>query len=132
MLKPYKRPSQAARPAGIAPISLLRGLPQKFAGLQIEDPFVRGGSVPAHQEAARGEAVAQRDIPQPPVARFARGVEDDADVHHDVDEDRILGHERSQILAIFLEPHGQRRAGLNDDVFQLRIAAIRTSDRTSA
>src|ERR1700761_1194136 len=57
-------PTQAARPAGGAAITLLCGLAQKLAGLQVENSLLGRGAIPAHQVAARGEAVAQRDIPQ--------------------------------------------------------------------
>ena len=63
-------------------------------------------------------AVAHGDVAQPPVAGLARGVENDPDVHHDVDEQRILGDERAQVLALFLEPQGQRLAGLHQHIVE--------------
>ena len=59
-----QRPASAARPARIAPVALLRALAQELAGLQIENSFLRRGAVAAHQEAARGQAVPQRDVAQ--------------------------------------------------------------------
>src|SRR6202034_1317238 len=53
-----KRPCQTARPAGVAAVTLLRALPQKFPGLQIENPFLRRGSIAPYQIAPGSEAVA--------------------------------------------------------------------------
>src|SRR5271165_6984449 len=98
-----ERPAQSARPAGIAAVALLRALPQKLAGLQIEDAFLRRGTVATNQDPSRCQAVAQRDVAQTSVARFARGIEDDPNIHHHIDKERIFADERSQILAVLLE-----------------------------
>src|ERR1700733_10534458 len=114
-------PAGTARPARIAPVTLLRGLAQEFAALQIENSFLRRGTVAAHQEPARGQAVAQSDVAQPAIARFSRGVKDDPDVHHDVDEERILADKRAQVLPVLLETQRFGFARLNERVFQLGI-----------
>ena len=116
-----QRPARAARPARIAAVTLLRALAQELAGLQIENPFLRRGAVAAHQKAARGQAVAQRDVAQPAIARLARGIEDDPDVHHDVDEERILADERAQVLPVLLETQRLGFARLNQRILQLGI-----------
>ncbi len=116
-----QRPAQAARPAGIAAVTLLRALAQKFAGLEIENSFLRRGAVAAHQVAARGEAMAQRNVAQPAIARFTRGIKNDADVHHDVDEERILADERAQVLPVLLEAQRLGFARLNQRLFELGI-----------
>src|ERR1700722_17378909 len=97
-------PAQSARPAGVATIALLRTLPQKFAGFEIEDTFLRGGAVPANQRPSGSQAMTQRDVTQPAVARFTPGIKDDINIHHDVDEHRICADEGAQILAVRLEP----------------------------
>ena len=50
---------------------------------------------PRTRTSACGERVADGDIAQHPVAGLPRGVEDDPDIHHDVDEQRVLGDERA-------------------------------------
>ena len=58
------------------------------------------------------------DAHQVLVACLFGGVKNDADVHHDVDEDRIFAVKRSQILAFLVEPHGEHLAGADDDVVE--------------
>src|SRR5207244_2268542 len=82
-----ERPRQPARPGGIAAVALVRRLPQKLARLQVEDPLVSGAAVAAKKGAARGQAVLRGDLAQCGVVRLLRGVENDADVHHNVDEE---------------------------------------------
>ena len=91
----------------------MRCLAQEFAGVSIENSFLRGGSVAPHQHAPRGVRMAHGDIAQPPVAGFPRGEKDNPHIHHDVDEQRIVGYKRPQVLAFFLEALGQSPAGLD-------------------
>ncbi len=56
------------------------------------------------------------------VARLLGGVENNAHIHHDVDKERILGHEGAQVLALFLESHSHRLPCLDDDIVKDRIA----------
>ena len=50
-----------------------------------------------------------------------RRVENDADVHHDVDEQRILRHEGAQVRALFAESQRHRAAGLNEHAVEGRV-----------
>src|SRR6185437_1448845 len=81
--KAVKRPSEPARPAGVAAKPLLGRLPQKFSGFEVENSFMRRGSVATHQIATRGDAVADGHIAQPLVIGLAGGVENDADETND-------------------------------------------------
>src|SRR5580658_678260 len=54
-----QRPAQSARPARVAAVALLRALPQKLAGLDIENAFLRRGAVPTDQNSAGGQAMTQ-------------------------------------------------------------------------
>ena len=92
--KAVKRPGQTARPARIAAIALLSRLPQKLAGLEIKDAFVRRAAVSAHQRAPRchdSVVCASSSNARSPVSQ--RSIKDDADVHHDVDEVGIFAVE---------------------------------------
>ena len=60
--------------------------PQEGACVRLEDPLVRRASVGADEELRRGAAVFECDLAQGFVAAFAGRPEDDADVHHHVDE----------------------------------------------
>ena len=93
-------PCQSARPAGIAAIALMGGMPEKLACIGIEEAFLGGGSIAAHQHPARGVSMPHGDIAQPPVSGFPRREENQRDIHHDVDGQRIVGDEGSQVLAL--------------------------------
>ena len=43
-------------------------------------------------------------------------VEDNADVHHDVDKQAFISHERAQVLPFFFETHGERGTRFHDDL----------------
>ncbi len=77
----------------------MRARPQKLAGLRIEDPLVDRAAVRTDQVARAGAAVFQRNLPQGIVSRGVRGPEDNADIHHDVDEQRLRAHKGGQISA---------------------------------
>src|SRR5262249_10879885 len=55
------------------------------------------------------------------VARRLGRPEDEADVHHNVDEERLWAEERSQVAAR-LAPQGERSAGVHQYVAQRRLA----------
>jgi len=99
----------------------VRGLAQKLAGVGIENPLVRGGTVAPHQHPPGGQRVAQRNVAQFTVAALARRIKNDADVHHGVDEQRIVGDEGAQIRALFLEARCERAAGFDQNVAQSRL-----------
>ena len=48
-------------------------------------------------------------------------VENDADVHHDVDEYRILADERTQVLPFFAEPQRHGLSRLDEHLIHLRV-----------
>ena len=91
------------------------GLAQEFAGFQVEDAFVRGAAVAPDQIAAGGQAVAVGGLPQLLVIGLLRRVEDDRHVHHNVDEEALVGDKGAQVVALFLETLGESLAGLDDD-----------------
>ncbi len=64
----------------------------------------------------------KRLAPQLLVARLLRRVEDDAHVHHDVNEQAIIGHEGTQVLSLLLEAQRQGATGFDDNLVDLRIA----------
>ena len=67
----------------------------------------------------------QGDVEEPGVPGFPRGVENDADVHHDVDEQRIFRNEGTQVRALLAEAQRQRAARLNQNGAQGRIGGQR-------
>ena len=96
----------------------MRGLAEELAGIGVEYAFLRGRSVAAHQHSSRGMGMAHGDVPQPPVSGFARREENQRHVHHDVDEQRVVGDEGAQVLALFLEARRQSPAGFDQHVAQ--------------
>ena len=100
----------------------MRRLAQEFARAQIEQAFVAGGAVAAHDGTAGGHAVGVGFAQEVGVARLLGDVEDDAYIHHDVDKERILGDERTQILAFLFEAHTHRFPRLDDHLVQRRVA----------
>ena len=67
---------------------------------QVEDAFMGGAAVAAHQVFAGSQAVLEGDLGQLFVPALLGGVEDDADVHHDIDEEAVLSQEGAQILRL--------------------------------
>src|SRR5207244_5918965 len=118
-----KGPGLPAGPRGIAAPTLMRGLAQELARVEVEDALVGRAAVAAHQEAARGQAVRLGDAPQRGIRVLLRGVEDDADVHHDVDESALRRHERAQVAALLVEPPREGLPRLDDDLVDCRVAA---------
>src|ERR1017187_3401296 len=83
--EPVERPGEAAGPSGIGSKPLMSGLTQEHAGVKVKDSFVRGRAVWADQELLSGVAVAEGHALEITVERLAGGIEDQRDVHHDVD-----------------------------------------------
>src|SRR5919199_2253237 len=106
-------PGLPARPRGIAAPALVRGLAQERARVEVEDALVGRAAIAAHQEAARGQAVLHRGAPQAGVGCLLGGVEDDADVHHDVDEGALRRDEGAQIAPSLVETQRHRLARLD-------------------
>ena len=120
--EPVQRPGEPAGPAGIPAIPLVGRLLQELARLEIEKALVGGGAVAADQHPAGGQGVAHGDIHQARVARLGGRIKNDAHVHHDVDEERILRDEGPQVLAFLLETERHGAARLHDDVLQRALA----------
>ena len=90
----------------------------------IEDAFMGGAAVATHEVAARGEAVLRDAAQQVGVAGFLGGVEDDADVHHDVDEKALRPHEGGQVSALFAEARTGGSASLDEDAALGLVAVL--------
>src|SRR5262249_49469683 len=86
-------PGQAARPDAIRTPALVRARSQKAPAFEVEDPLVRRAAVGPYQVALGRPAMLQGKRPQRIVPRGVGGPEDDADVHHDVDEQRLRADE---------------------------------------
>src|SRR5207302_3924417 len=111
--EPVERPGLAASPGAVATPALLRGLAQELAGVQVEDALVRDAAVTPNQEAAGGQAVLVSDAGQVRIPSPRRGMEDDADVHHDVDEEAVEGQEAPQVAAVHVEAQGECAPGVD-------------------
>jgi hypothetical protein len=61
-------------------------LSQELPGFEVEDPFMRRTSIATNKVSASCKTMLQTDLKQLLIARLFSGVEDDRDVHHDVDE----------------------------------------------
>ena len=73
---------------------------EERAGLEVEDPLVRGAAVGADERPLGRPAVGDGQVVQGAVAGLAGGVEDDRHVHHDVDEQALGRHERAEVLPL--------------------------------
>src|SRR5262245_8776678 len=113
-------PGETARPGAFRLPALVRAFAFEGAAGKAEDPLVGGAAVRANQIARGLLAVLQRDLSHLLVPGFIRGPEDDADVHHDVDEQRLRADERREIAAL-LPAQGQRPAGFDQHLAQARI-----------
>ena len=112
--EPVQRPGQPARPRRVVAPALLSGLAQKLAGIKIEDAFMAGRPVAAYQILAGRLAVLLGNVDQMLIIGLQPCHGNDADVHHDVDEDRIRRQEGTQKPARGVEPGGHSLATLND------------------
>src|SRR5262249_24449334 len=85
------------------------------AGLEVEQALVRGAAVGADEVKLRRPAMFECDVPQRRVAGSVGRVDDNADVHHYVDEQRLGADERREITAL-LSAQGEGTPGLNQPV----------------
>src|SRR5213078_1629882 len=92
--------------------TLMSGLAQESPGIGIENALMGGAAVGTDKIPSGHMTVFQSDLPQGVVVGGIGGPKDDADVHHDVDEERLRTDERGQIAA-FLPAQGQSSACLN-------------------
>jgi hypothetical protein len=95
-------------------VSLLGRLLAERARGQVEDRLVGGAAVAADEVPPRRQAVLDRDARELGVPGALGGVEDDADVHHDVDEQAVGGQEAAQVPALVVEPQRHGPSGLYD------------------
>src|SRR5204863_4170845 len=113
-------PGQPAGPgAGRVP-ALVRALAQEVTRL-VEQALVGGAAVGPDDVFDRGEAVVEGYLTQGVVAGGVGGVEDQSDVHHDVDEQRLRPDERGQV-ATRPAAQGERAAGLDQYVEAVAVA----------
>src|ERR1700730_19441698 len=87
--KAVKRPCLPSSPTRIVPPALVGQLTHKFARIQIKDSFVRSTAVTAHQITSGGQTVLNPNSPQCIVLSFFGCGEDQAHVHHDIDEKKF-------------------------------------------
>ncbi len=81
---------------------------------------MRRAAVGTHQIGGGSPAVLQGDVAKPGIVGRVGRPEDNADVHHDVDEQRIRSHEGSQVTAL-LPAQRQRSACFDQDVAQALV-----------
>ena len=86
-------PGKAARPGTVAGEALMGSLLQEFAGFEIEHTFVGGGAVVADDRVAGGLAMGFGNAPEVLITGLVGRVEDQGDVHHDVDEQGVAADE---------------------------------------
>ena len=90
--------------------------------MQVEDAFMGGAAVAAHQVFSCSQAVLARDLCQLLVAALLGGIEDDADVHHDINEEAVLRQEGAQVCAFLAEAQSHRLAGGNQNFIEGGVA----------
>src|ERR1700746_3947495 len=111
-----ERPCLSSGPARIVSPTLVRRLPQKFACIQVKNSFMGGTAVAAHQITSGGQTMLNRHPPQCIILRCFGRIEDQSDVHHDVDEQAFWRHERTEITPVLLETQGERASSINHDL----------------
>src|SRR5258707_1463893 len=121
--KAVKRPCLPSSPAGIVPPALVGRLTHKFPRTQIKNPFMRSTAVTAHQIAPGGQTMLNRNSPQCIVLSFFGCIENQSDVHHNVDKQAFRGHKRAEIAPASLETQGERTSSINHDLLLRRVAS---------
>src|SRR6476620_7617989 len=91
---------------------------QKLAALEVKDSFVRRTAVAAHERPARGQAMTPCYLKELRFAGLDRGVKDNADIHHNVDEVRVCAMERAQASSGLVESQSQGPGGMHDHILQ--------------
>src|SRR5579862_4728403 len=99
-------PRQSSRPGAVGSIALLSGFAQKRARGRIENALVSSAAVNADEVLLRGAGMFQSNLAQGFIARRAACPKNDADIHHDVDKQRIGAEEGCKIAAA-LAPEGE-------------------------
>ena len=79
------------------------------------------GAVRSDNPISRRATVPNGRIPQCLIARLVGRIENQRDIHHDVDEQRLWTNKAAQVLTVFSETHGQRPTGLNQNLVQLFV-----------
>src|ERR1700736_2313430 len=92
------------------------GLSQKFAGFKIENSLVRGAAIPANQVSASRQAMLDAYVEQLLILSLFCRVEDDRDVHHDIDEQAFGSNKGSEIFSPILIAKRQRSPCLDHDL----------------
>jgi len=64
----------------------MRALPQKLSRIQVKDSLVNRRAVPAHEHPPGRQAMVHGNLMQCLVPRLAGRIEDDSNIHHDVDK----------------------------------------------
>src|SRR5687768_1482700 len=88
---------------------------------------MRRAAVITYKGAPRSETMLLRNLQQRRIVRFERGVKDDANVHHDIDEVGIRAVKRAQTPGAFVKTKCKRSARMYHDVFQ-RLVRCSGSD----
>src|SRR5258707_14620610 len=76
-----------------------------------------GTAITAHQITSSGQTMLNSHAPQCIILRCFGRIEDQSDVHHDVDEQAFWRHERTEIAPVLLETQGERASSINHDLF---------------
>src|SRR5262249_54821821 len=93
--KAVHRPRASAGPGAVRPVTVLRGLALELSRRHVEDRLVGRAAVGADQVLPACSAVLEGDLAKGLIPGGARSPKDDADVHHDVDEQRMRAQKGS-------------------------------------
>ena len=96
---------------------------QKLAGIEIKDSLVGSAAIAADQVSAGINAVAIDDVQKVVIAGLLSSVENDSNIHHDVDECAVLGKERPEKSRFFMKAKTHSFSGLNDDIIFVGVAS---------
>ncbi len=70
----------------------MRGLPQKFACVEVKDALVRRASISACDGLACGQAMLVGNAQQICIIRLLCSIEDNSHIHHNIDEKAFICH----------------------------------------
>src|SRR3979490_1767123 len=120
--KAVKRPCLPSSPARIVPPALVGRRTHKLARIPIKNSFMRSTAVTAHQISPGGQTMLNRNSPQCIVLSFLSYIEDQSDVHHDIDKQAFRRHKRAETAPALLETHGERASNINHNLLLRRVA----------
>ena len=102
-------------------VTLLGCLPKEFATIEVENTLMRRTAVATHESPTGRQTVLLGKSEQNDIVGVQTGVENDGDIHHDVDEIGVRAVKRTQTAGIFIESQCECLTRMDHNVLERLI-----------